>query len=61
MLHCTLVLCIYVYKQAKCSQMPKNSGFTKLYNTIANQKKKVYNTSMKNKGGVGKKHNDMYI
>lgn len=41
--------------------MPKMSGFTKLDKTIANQNKKVYNSSMKNKGGIGKKYNDEYI
>lgn len=46
--------------KSKCSQMPKSSRFTKLDKTIANQNKKVYNTSMKNKGGIGKKYNDRY-
>lgn len=41
--------------------MPKISAFTKLDKTIANQDKKVYNSSMEGKGGTGKKYNDKYI
>lgn len=41
--------------------MPKIRGFTKLDKTIANQNKKVYNSSMEGKGVTGKKYNDKYI